>query len=291
MRHFKGAISGSNFNVKRHWKITAVLLPLALAASVAFHLWWQARLDARIDLSRKLIGRWAAEGRADKLIAGSPAVLKGGVSRVPGHSGIAWSFDGATANVSVPDGPQLAFRAGQDFSVMAWIQPKHSSTSFNIMSIVEKRKVGGITTALGYSLHLDDGRLGCQISPSKGPQITKADLLAPSRWLTIWKNRNAPAAVNGFCSTGPDLRDGKFHHVALTMNRHSTTGGKLYVDGNVILTFDPTKVRGSLANSEPLLIATHPDTTLQCAFKGLIEDVRLYARTLSPAEIERAAKQ
>jgi hypothetical protein len=94
-----------------------------------------------------------------------------------------------------------------------------------------------------------------------------------------------------FVAPGPDLRDGQFHHVALTLDRHSTKGGKLYVDGRPVLTFDATTSNGNLANTEPLLIGTHPDTTLHAGFKGLIEDVRLYSRALSPDEIEAAAKQ
>jgi len=32
-------------------------------------------------------------------------------------------------------------------------------------------------------------------------------------------------------SAGPDLRDGGWHHVAVTVDRASSTGGRLYVDG------------------------------------------------------------
>jgi len=262
-----------------------------LAVIIGIDYWWQSRIEGQVDLSRKLIGRWGTEGRTDGLIAGAPALVTGDVGRVAGRSGRAFLFNGATGKVSVPDGPELAFGAGQDFSVMAWIQPMRTERSFGVMSIVEKRKVGGITTARGYSLHLEDGQLSCQLAPAMGFQITRADLLAPKRWLALWKNRNALAPVNRFISPAPDLRDGNFHHVALTLDRRSTTGGRLYVDGKVVRIFDPTKLGGSLANSEPLLIGTHPDPTLHCNFKGLIEDVRIYSRTLSPAEIERAALQ
>jgi len=264
---------------------------LLLVLTIGLYCWWQARIESQVDLSRKLIGRWAAEGQADKLLAGAPAQLTGAVMRVQGRKGLALLFNGSTGRVSVPDGTELAFRTGQDFSVVAWIKPMHAETSFGVMSIVEKRKVGGITTARGYSLHLEDGRLSCQLSPEPGFHITKADWLAPKTWLVLWKNRHALAPVNRFVSAAPDLRDGRFHHVALTLNRQTTVGGKLYVDGKVVLTFDPTKLRGSLANSEPLLIGTHPDPTLSCAFKGLIEDERLYSRALSPAEVGAVADQ
>lgn len=275
--------------------IKRVMLPLlALIASIiGFAFWWHAKIEGRVDLSRKLIGRWATDGQADGLAAGRPMVLKGGVERVKGRKGFALSFEGTDGNVSVPDAPEMAMRSGQDFSVTAWIQPMHAETSFGIMSIVDKRKVGGILTARGFCLNLSDGRLACQIAPPVGFHLTKATLLAPKTWPSLWKNRNALVAVAPFIfiAPGPDLRDGQFHHVALTMDRHSKTGGKLYVDGRPVMTFDATKSNGDLANSEPLLIGTHPDTTLHAGFTGRIEDVRLYSRALSQAEIETAAKQ
>ncbi len=263
---------------------------LCLAIGVGY--WWQWRIENRVDLSRKLIGRWAAEGQADNLAAGAPMVLTGGVERVQGRRGTALEFDGQTGKVSVPDGPELAIRAGQDFSVMAWIQPERAETSFGVMSIVEKRKVGGILTARGFAFHLTDGRLACQIAPPVGFHIAKLDLLAPKTWLPAWRGRNALVNVDPFVfvAPGPDLRDGRFHHVALTMQRRSKTGGKLYVDGRVVRTFDASTSNGNLSNAEPLLIGTHPDTTLHAGFKGLIEDVRVYSRALSAAEIKAAAQ-
>jgi len=275
--------------------IKRVLLPLLalVALGVGFAFWWQARLESRVDLSRKLVGRWAAEGQADGLAAGSPMTLSGGVTRVKGRKGTALSFDGVDGNVSVPDARGMAMGTGQNLSVMAWIQPMHADTTFGIMSIVEKRKVGGILTARGFCLNLSDGRLACQIAPPVGIHLTKATLLAPNTWVPLWKGRNALVQVAPFIfvAPGPDLRDGQFHHVALTLDRHSKKGGRLYVDGRPVMTFDATMSNGNLANAEPLLIGTHPDTTIHAGFKGLIEDVRLYSRALSQSEIEAAAKQ
>ena len=98
------------------------------------------------------------------------------------------------------------------------------------------------------------------------------------------------AVVWTFRSPGSELRDGRFHHVAVTVQRDSRTGGRLYVDGKVVMTFDPTPLSATLANQEPVLIGTHPDTSLHCPYKGLIEDVRLYSRALSGAEIEAASR-
>jgi Concanavalin A-like lectin/glucanases superfamily len=241
-------------------------------------------------VSRGLVGWWVTGKQPDHRTVAAPLVISGDVTRVKGETGPALHFNGDAGKATVPNAPELNFGPGQNFSVMAWIKPEHAQTSFGVMSIVEKRKVGGILTARGFSLHLEYGRLACQLSPAPGFHVTKANLLHPKSLIALWKNRNALALATSFVSPGPDLRDGRFHHVALTLERQSAAGGKLYVDGQAVLTFDPRKLGGSLANAQPLLIGTHPDALLRCEFKGYIRDVRLYSRALSPEEIEAAAK-
>jgi hypothetical protein len=158
------------------------------------------------------------------------------------------------------------------------------------MSIVEKRRVGGITTALGFSFHLEYGHLSCQLSPYARMHWQVSDFTTPAHVSAAWQRRKALGPVSRFVSPGPGLRDGQFHHIAMTLERDSKTGGNLYVDGKVVLNFDPTQQSGSLINREPILIGNHPDSTLHCGFKGIIGDVRIYSRALSSAEIELLKK-
>jgi len=223
-------------------------------------------------------------------LIGRQAVLTGGVSAVTMKSGAGWSFDGNTGRVISPDVPELRFGAGQDFSVAAWIKPEPSRTDFGVMSIVEKRRVGGITTALGFSFHLEDGHIACQLSPYARMKWQLSDFTTPGHLIAAWQRRRALGPVSRFISPGPDLRDGQCHHVALTLERESKTGGTLYVDGKVVLSFDPTQQSGSLINREPVLIGNHPDKTLHCGFKGVIGDVRIYSRALSAEEVELLTK-
>ena len=238
------------------------------------------------NLKKNLLARWPADTNSSGDAIGRQAVLTGAVTTVSFKSRQAWSFDGKTGRVTTPDSRDLHFAAGQDFSIAAWIKPEPSTTDFGVMSIVEKRRVGGITTALGFSFHLEYGHLSCQLSPYASSKWKLSDFTTPGRIIAAWQRRKALGPVSRFVSPGPDLRDGQFHHVALTLERTSKTGGQLYVDGKVVLTFDPTAQSGSLINREPVLIGNHPDSTLHCGFKGVIGDVRIYSRALSSAEIE-----
>src|SRR5207253_9535330 len=88
---------------------------------------------------------------------------------------------------------------------------------------------------------------------------------------------------------GPNLADGIFHHVAVTVKRNSTTGGKLFVDGVVVLTFDPTSRPNSLTNTAELRIGGHSLNYPQFSFNGLIDEVEIFKCALSESEIQAIA--
>ena len=57
------------------------------------------------------------------------------------------------------------------------------------------------------------------------------------------------------------------------------------MDGRVVLTFDPTICPGDLSNPGPLRIGNHPINGLPCYFNGIIDEVSIYNRAMSPSEI------
>jgi hypothetical protein len=245
-----------------------------------------------IDLKAGLIATWAAEASERAGLGCSNLALQGGVVVVSSETGKVFSFDATGGAVLVTNSSSLNFEANQDFSITARIHPLQADTPFGVMSIVDKRQVSGISAALGYALHLEDGRLACQLAPRQRWSLKFSDFTSVARIKAVWLRRKTlvPMVFSRFISPGPDLRDGQFHDVALTVNRRSPTGGKLYADGAVVLTFDPTKQAASLVNSAPLLIGGHPDSTLHCGFQGQISSVRLYGRALSPAEVSVLAR-
>ena len=209
-----------------------------------------------------------------------------------------FTFRGLGDRVFVPNAPEFNFGAGQDFSVEAWIKAypaasrsaqqtaawisAHPSVSkfvprrlaqeiaaraadndFGVMPIVDKHHPRSTIEAVGYQLYLDHGRLACQLA---GP---------PMR----------PMGFQNFVSPAPNLHDGRWHHVVLTVERNSATGGKLYVDGRLMLTFDPTGHAGDLSNVEPLRIGNHANPSLRCYFKGSIQGVLFERRARQASEI------
>ena len=210
-----------------------------------------------------LVGWWPAEGNGNDSTGTNNATVPDGVTYAPAEVGQGFSLDGQDHRIVVPDAPQLNFSSNQDFSIEVWILPLANPGNWkDVMSIIDKRVAPDTITQLGYELNLEGGVVIFQM----------ADVLAPFSW-------------NNF-SGGPDLRDGQFHHVAVTVQRNSTSGGQLYIDGQLVLTFDPTICPGDLSNTGPLRIGNHATPGLPAFYHGIIDEVSLYNRALSVNEIE-----
>ena len=107
-----------------------------------------------------------------------------------------------------------------------------------IQSIYEKRVAPDVfdghefESAVGFTLFLLNGSLGFQLADAPLAHATATNCFSP----------------------GPDLRDGLLHHVGVTIDRDDPSGGRLFVDGEIVCTFDPTSEPGDLTNGDPLRI-------------------------------------
>jgi hypothetical protein len=201
-------------------------------------------------------------------MGGSSATLSNGAGFSAGFVGQAFKIDGVDDRVIIPDRPEYNFGPGANLSIEAWL--KISATNRRqLITLFDKRYhvpiIGGIPLgdATGYALYLWDGRLGFQLA-------------------------DAPPVVGGYVdyqSAGPDLRDGRFHHVVVVAERANPVGGRLCVDGQVVLTFDPTRQPGDLSNDQPIHLGNHPVPGIDSFLDGLIDEIALYRRALTPPDV------
>lgn len=252
-----------NSNLKKSVGIAIVAFTLAVCVVAAWFFFSKPAIKGpRLP---GLVAQWSGDGRGKDAAGRLNAMVPKGVAYSPANAGRGFNLNGGTNRIIVPNAPELNFGAGQDFSIEAWIKPLPPPPYLrdDIMSIVDKRNAPDLTRSLGYELCLWGGKLQFHLSDSINGNGT------------CWGPRS-----------GHDLRDGKFHHVAVTVIRNSPDGGKMYVDGQVILTFDPTDVPGDLSNDQPLRIGNHSDPAYQCFFHGIIGQASLYKRALTTGEIQ-----
>jgi hypothetical protein len=239
--------------------LAALLAGVGLANSV------QALTTNCVPAPDGAVAWWRAETNAIDSVAGHDGVLSGGADFTAGQVGAAFWFDGLDDGVLVADAADLNVGPGQDFTIEAWIQAEPHATDFGVMSILSKRVAPNLINAQGYELALHYGKLGGQLADARQQH-------------------------NNFISAGPDLLDGAYHHVAMSVHRAATNGGKLFVDGQEVLTFDPTIQPGDLTTTAPLRIGKHASDWFNGSFKGRVDEAAFMLRALranAPAVIRR----
>jgi hypothetical protein len=82
-------------------------------------------------------------------------------------------------------------------------------------------------------------------------------------------------------STGVNLADGQFHHVAITFQSGVAGGTVIYADGIPVLTTTMTV----LNQVQALVIGAGDPGSIQF-FDGIIDEAKLYSRALSGGEIQ-----
>lgn len=213
-----------------------------------------------VGLAAGIVSWWRAENNAWDEIHTNSGTLIGGMGYAAGRVGQAFQFDGVDDGVVIPDAELLNVGPGQDFSVEAWIQAEAHTTEYGVMSILSKRVAPNLVNAQGFELALHDGKLGGQLADER-------------------------QQINNFTSPGPNLIDGAYHHVAMTVARGSTNGGRFYVDGQEVMVFDPTVQPGDLSTAAPFRIGRHASDWFNGSFKGRVDEVAFYRRALASNEI------
>ncbi|MGE0481371.1 MAG: LamG domain-containing protein [Phycisphaerae bacterium] len=183
----------------------------------------------------------------------APGVVDGGLC-----------FNGQSSYVEAPDAAQINFGIS-DFSIDAWIRTTDTN---GVRIIVDKRTMDGTGTA-GYSFYTSNGLLGFQLADGTGSNVCSTA---------------ATASCTNYISTA-FVADGAWHHVAVTVDRSSTTGGVFYVDGfPLAATFDPTFRPGSVNNTGVLRIGSR-SFAVSGVWNGCIDEVEIFRRALTPGEV------
>lgn len=209
-----------------------------------------------------LIALWSGEGNGNDSVGGNDATLTD-VSFTAGQVGQAFSLNGYSSYLRVPYNPELKAGEGEGLTITAWIKPSDSTGYHPIFSWTTPGSMPyGVTLRIGHSpadwgvIYADffDGNLHYLDSP--------------------------PGVVVG----------GKFQFVALTYDKASGQA-LLYLNGTVVAkTQWDTPMSFGLVTGDFWIGRRMPDDSpgswgYNCFFSGLLDEVVVYNRALSEAEI------
>lgn len=224
------------------------------ATGIAPQIWFGAPVD-----NSNLVGHWTIDTEwvsgstiYDRSRQGNNGTVGNGLSladQVAGHNGEALNFDGVDDLINLA-GVHLSPFSG-DLTIASWIRTSNVAKT-------EMTILGEWTGTLGrdYQLYLRNG-------------------------LVRFHHANAAGTVSEVISSGLNVADGNFHHVAFTADFPTYT---FYVDGAPLVSgamaFDIAVAPGT-AVRRISGTASFPSTI----WDGDIDDVSLYKRALSPTEI------
>ena len=192
------------------------------------------------------------------------------VNPAQGKVGWALSFDGLDDFVSVPDSSNLDFGTTTDMTVDLWVKPEVLTALVAIRLIHKVSGGDGLDLsgwANGYGFDLVKGITGYK------PRFFTGDGAIASEVLV----------------TGAEsIPVGSFSHLAYVIDRD--VGIKIYVDGVEVGNFATPTNGKSFTNDKPLQFGRAgnqtPGSHGSDPFQGLIDEVELFNRALSQAEIQ-----
>jgi hypothetical protein len=234
-------------------------LLLATACCVASSAWAQAQ-----GLNAGLVARYEFDGNAvDSSGNGNNGTTHGGTAATTDRNGKANSalaFNGIDGFVSVADSPSL--NPTDQVTIAYWIRVD---------------SINSVWTPIVYKGFSSSG--GCY----------------GGREYTVWLN-NAPffhsaSAGAGGCSSFLDGKTvsvlNKWTHVALAIDRRTAKKATLYINGNLQVQADDPNTSFAVSASELLIGKTAETSSSFSLFEGALDDLRIYNRALSKADVQR----
>ncbi len=174
------------------------------------------------------------------------------------YRGSSLVFDGTTDYVNISNEANFAFDKLNAFSLVAWV--KSSDVSDNRFIISKLGSGAGVGYGMFINGALANNPLYLYLVDAVGGNVTAQD------------------------SSGTNILDNKWHQVVTTYDGSGlASGAKLYIDGNPISSNNAGSFSSSMLNGSTVNIGR--DTRNGGYFPGSIDEVRIYARELSAAEV------
>lgn len=226
-----------------------------------------------------------------------------------GQSCRAFYFNGNGGGAYITPTRELEFEEGEDFTLDSWIKIDTGdfATKGN-MVLVDRR-----SKPFDKFYTNPDGSL---VRNANGDPIKEGELSVGylfslfregnevnGRWLLECQMNTRERFAAGLVNTNhhsssvltPTLEDPllatqRWHHVAVSIKRNATNGGRFYIDGKPVGTFDPTPYQGDLTPLEPVPIrlALHARDFFVYQYKGAMDELGFYRRALSSDEVKQA---
>jgi len=206
-----------------------------------------------------MIGWWPGNGSAEDVQGSNDGTLNGVVTFAPGEVGLAFSFNGNNAANYVDIGNPADLKPTEGITLDAWIYPNGPP---------DWDGLAGIFTKWGQG--------------------------APDNW-ALWAYKpgsdillagDVVTTSGGSFLTGGSIPIGQWTHVAVTYGSASHTQ-RIYVNGEEVGSDSSFAPGSTVVGTNAEVCIGRECTYQQRPFNGLIDEVEVFGRELTPREIQR----
>ena len=240
--------------------------------------------DEGCGIEDGLVAHYPFNGDANDVSGnGHHGIEYNGVSYTSGVIGTAANFDGLNDYIRIPQEPDLNFGINDSYTLSLFIKADPSNLlNTHGASIIEKWENGvGPYPYIIRILKFDESH------PVYNPN-GEGDMLAG-----IFEKYVEPISpdyypIGDYVDSEQTITaDNNWHHIVLIKNGSQFL--KLYIDGLLVNTDDNIEAE-TISNESDIYIGNRGNSTA-CFYKGLIDDLRIYNRALSEAEIQELFNQ
>jgi hypothetical protein len=211
-----------------------------------------------------LVGWWPGNGNAQDIITGNDGLLKGGTSFEPGKVRQAFSFNGIDSSVDIPQTASL--NLNRQVSIEFWMKPAEENTMDNCCQ--------GLVGTDYYLIEIAVGQINSE---------TGVHFAIHSNGFYIHTSEKT--------NTGYKVKPGQWSFVVGTYDGNSL---RLYINGREEvqvnyqgnITAMPSEGFLSIGSEDGRTRTACPDCPGTRYFNGLIDEVSIYDRALTSAEIQ-----
>jgi hypothetical protein len=211
-----------------------------------------------VSVPTGIVSWWPGEGNGNDVAGSNPGTVNSGVSYSAGEVGQAFNFNGTSGTIVVPASGTMNVGLSNGLTVECWIKPADLTVRHPIVE-------WGNGSSIGVHFYVSHGWF------DERPGNLMANIAEGSgNWHPIL--------------TGPGLLNTtNLQHVALTYDKASGTA-KLYLNGAVVA----NENLGSFTpqTSYPMYVGQRPSDNSVALYSGLMDELSVYGRALSPTEIQ-----
>jgi N-acetylneuraminic acid mutarotase len=217
-----------------------------------------------------LVAWWAGENNANDLVGTNRGVLLGGTRYATGQVGRAFSFTTSSNGVKIAASRELDVGLGSGMTIELWINPDDVTESGPLV------EWNNGVDLWGAHFWILPNQSGAGLQPPSSAIAGPGQLYAAFTLLGQWFQMVSDAGV---------LAPHTFQHVALTYDK-SMGLGRIYRNGSLVAeqtlgVFTPQTAYDLYLGLRP----AGPPGDPQAAYHGLMDEVSVYNRALTPTEI------